>query len=151
VNCPPTGIAVGPDGAVYGVDPYNHRIHKFDSNGSFITSWELYGAPCDEFCPPAGIAVGHDGSVYAADTNSSLIRKFDGNGNLIAACGSSGSDDGQFYNPGGIAVAPDGSIYVADMGNHRIQKMITVTTEYIAETLFETTIPINQPASATQD
>ena len=144
VNCPPTGIAVGPDGAVYVVDPYNHRIHKFDSNGNFITSWEFDGATCDEVCGPTGITVGPDSSVYVTDKINHSIQKFDGNGNLIAAWGSYGSDDGQFINPGGIAVALD-SIYVADTGNNRIQRMTTF------QKLFETTLPINQPASTTQE
>ena len=37
----------------------------------------------------------------------------------------------------------DGSVYVADTMNDRIQRMIEGD---IAETLFETTLPINQPA-----
>jgi DNA-binding beta-propeller fold protein YncE/uncharacterized membrane protein len=171
VRCPPTGIAVGPDGSVYVVDPYNSRIHRFDSNGTLITNWEFYGAACGEGCPPAGIAVGLDGSVYVTvrdsssgpvlmataalssqgDADNYLIQRFDSDGNFLASWGSPGSEDGQFTYPGGIAVAPDGSIYVADTGNHRIQKMITVVSEYIAETLFETTVPINQPANTTQD
>jgi tripartite motif-containing protein 71 len=167
VNCRPTGIAVGPDGSVYVADPVNSRIQKFDSNGTFITSWESYVAACGEGCPPTGIAVGPDGFTYVAARGNQLqlaaasssetdpadysIQKFDSNGNFIAGYGSYGSGDGQFINPGGIAVAPDGSIYVADMGNHRIQRTITVSLEYITETLFETTLPINQPASAIQD
>ena len=165
VDCPPTGITVGPDGTVYVVDSANSRIQKFDSNGTFLTSWEFNGTPCDDFCPPAGIAVGPDGFIYVAagitelqltalgetDPADYQIQKFDSSGNFIAEWGTYGSGDGQFINPGGIAIAPDGSIYAADSGNHRIQKMITVTSEYITETLFETTLPINQPASATQD
>ena len=154
----PTGIAVGPDGSVYVADTWNFYIHKFDSNGNFITNWQIYGRCGGECDPLFGVVVGPDGSVYvtnlrenAISTNDYPIQKFDGNGNLLARWGSYGSGDGQFNYPEGIAIASDGSVYVADMGNHRIQRMSWTTIEDVAETLFETTLPINQPASAPQD
>ncbi|MFA4828325.1 MAG: CARDB domain-containing protein [Thermodesulfovibrionales bacterium] len=145
----PYYIAVGPDSSVYVADSDNHRIQKFDSNGNPITKWGSWGYSNGQFYSPTGIAVAPDGSVYVADYNNHRIQKFDSNGNFIAKWGSYGSADGQFRYPHGISVGPDSSVYVADTYNRRIQKMTPIGGG--TEKLFETTIPISQPANTSQD
>ena len=135
------------DGSVCVADYYNHRIQKFDSNGNFITKWGSYGGGDGQFSHPYGVAVGQDGYIFVSDSGNNRIQKFDSSGNFIAKWGSAGSGDGQFNYPYGIAIGPDGSVYVADTYNHRIQRMVSGGVE----TLFETTLPITQPADTTRD
>jgi hypothetical protein len=149
----PTGNLSTGDGQFWGIwgvaanssksfvaDVLNHRIQKFDLNGTFIKSW---GSFCDlssgqgcldpdgptgnlslgdgQFNKPSGVAVDSE-YVFVVDHNNQT-QKFDYNGNVVKRWGSSGSADGQFKTPEGIAVDKNSSsVYVADSGNHRIQK-----------------------------
>ena len=134
----PHGIAVDSDSDVYIADTLNHRIQKFDSNGSFIEKWGSYCDveaegldDCDgKFNYPSGIDVDSDGNVYVADYLNNRIQKFNLEGEFLDKWGSfcdvvdEGSDgcNGQFNHPSGLAVDSDGYVYVADYLNHRIQK-----------------------------
>ncbi|MEZ4526109.1 MAG: 6-bladed beta-propeller [Desulfobacterales bacterium] len=128
----PSGIACDADGNIYITDSYNHRVQKFDTNGSFLCKWGKKGSAVGEFDWPAGIAVDSSGAVYVYDTKNHRIQKFDSQGNFILAWGKEGSGNGEFREPpdldlnegkfAGIAVGTEGNVYVADRGNHRIQK-----------------------------
>ncbi len=71
----PTGIAVG-GGNVYVVDQGYARIQKFDSVGTFLTTWGSQGTGEGQFNTPVGIAVDASGNVYVADANNHRIQKF---------------------------------------------------------------------------
>jgi streptogramin lyase len=147
----PEGIAIGSDGSVYIADTWNNRIQKFDSNGNFIKKWGSEGSEDGQFAYPVGIAIGSDGSVYVADTDNQRIQKFDSSGNFIDKWESTyntDNSDGEFGELVGIAVSSDGSVFVVDSYMSRIQKMVAGS---VNETLFETTLPIDQLAGALQD
>ncbi len=139
---------VSPDRYVYVADTYNHRIQKFDNDGTFVAKWGGYGGGDGQFRSPHGITFDIGGAfVYVADTGNYRIQKFDIDGNFIAKWGSPGSGDGEFQLPQGITAAVNGSVYVADKDG-RIQGMIY---EAVAQTLFETSLPINQGTNTTQE
>jgi len=118
----PYSVATDPGGNVYVADTGNNRIQKFDSSGSFVTSWGAYGTGSGQFVSPSGITLDPAGNVYVADTGNNRIQKFTANGEFVTAWGTPGSDNGQFNEPYGIAIDPAGNIYVTDAGNNRIQK-----------------------------
>jgi sugar lactone lactonase YvrE len=142
----PEGVALDTSGNVYVADRVNHRIQKFTSDGTFLTTW---GSKCDlfngigcvdpdgegplepgdgQFKYPEGVAVDTSGNVYVADEGNHRIQKFTSDGTFLTKWGSNGSGNGQFSGPYGVAVDASGNVYVADIYNYRIQKFTSYGT-----------------------
>jgi DNA-binding beta-propeller fold protein YncE len=118
----PYGIAIDRDRDwLYVSDYINHRIKKYDLEGTLLAIWGSYGSGAGEFDYPFGLAVDHEGNVYVADYANHRIQKFNSDGGYLTQWGSEGSENGQFSYPYGVAVHPNGTIYVCDSGNNRIQ------------------------------
>jgi len=126
----PWGVAVGPDGSVYVADTWNHRIQKFDANGTFVKTWGHWAqdGALDSFYGPRAVAVDAAGLVYVADTGNKRVVVFDQDGNGKAIIGSPGSDPGLLDEPVGVAAGTDGTVYVVDTWNQRIQTFKPDTT-----------------------
>src|SRR5207249_459619 len=128
----PSGVATDGSGNVYVADAGNHRIQKFDANGTFLTAWGSPGSGNGQFgggspngayaYDPSGVATDGSGNVYVADAGNHRIQKFDANGTFLTAWGSPGSGDGQFRGPEGVATDASGHVYVTDYYGGRIQK-----------------------------
>ena len=114
-------VTVDPEGKfVYSLELNNHRVQKFDSNGTFITKWRYnWTGGRDEQRSPPQIAVNSNGIVFLTDRNGNQILKFYSNGTFIETIGSKGAGAGQFDGPNGIAIDPGNDrVYVTDMKNY---------------------------------
>lgn len=109
------GIASDSQGNVYVVDPVNHRIEKFDTNGHFLLQWGSPGSEVGQFVLPSGVAVDTQDNVYVTDNEANCVSKFDRNGRFLFKWGETGENPGQFSYPQGIAVDKQGNIYVANV------------------------------------
>lgn len=105
-------IAVDSDENVYAADLANHRIQKFDSNGSFVRAWPVGY--------PKGIAVGSDGSVYVTDAANITIQKFTSDGDFITSWDLPGGIPGDSNRLGRPAIDAEGNVYLPDCYHHSI-------------------------------
>lgn len=129
----PWGVAVGPDGAVFVADTWNHRIQKFTPAGEYLTSWGYFGQAevPEAFYGPRDVAVDSQGRVYVTDTGNKRVVVFDEDGNYLTEFGGPGLEPGQFDEPVGIDVDENGRIYVADTWNQRIQVFEELQGEFV--------------------
>ena len=124
----PMGVAVDGAGNVYVADTYNHRIQKYDSSGSYVSTLGVTGVTGTDnshFNGPCGVAVDGSGNVYVAETYNHRIQKYDSSGSYVSTLGVTGvtgTDNSHFNTPMGVAVDGAGNVYVADTYNYRIQK-----------------------------
>ena len=73
----PGAVAVDSSDNVYVADELNHRIQKFDCDGTFITKWGSRGAGDGQFQEgKTGVALDSYGNVYVADGSNNRIQKF---------------------------------------------------------------------------
>ena len=72
----PGAVAVDSSDKVYVADELNHRIQKFDSDGTFITKWGSRGAGDGQFDFPTGVVLDSSDNVYVADGSNNRIQKF---------------------------------------------------------------------------
>lgn len=72
----PWGIAVDGNGDVYLTDTGNHRVQKFDREGSFITQWGGFGNGPGQMNFPYGIGIDARGSVFVVDSCNTRVQQF---------------------------------------------------------------------------
>jgi streptogramin lyase len=138
----PTGVAQGPDGALYICDTLNHRVRKIISNGRIDTvagtgepGWSGDGGPARaaKLNEPYEVRFDAAGNVFWVERASHTVRKLEtktGNISTIAGNGTAGfSGDGgpatkaQFNEPHSIGLDKSGNLFVCDVRNHRIRKV----------------------------
>ena len=132
-----TGIAVGPDGAVYFADHINNRIRRVDAAGTITTfagsgptgldlgSFSGDGGPATEATlqEPWGVAFDQAGRLNIADRDNVRVRRVEPSGVIttVAGTGRSGStgDGGpaiqaKICAPVGVAIDPAGNLVIPD-------------------------------------
>jgi glucose/arabinose dehydrogenase len=71
-----TSIAIDQSDNVFVADFYNHRIQKFTSEGTFLTSFGVKGGGRGQFNHAIAVAVADDGTAFVADFGNNRIQKW---------------------------------------------------------------------------
>ena len=116
--------AYGPDGSLYAVDWFNHRIQKFDANGNFVSTWGGYGPQNGSLIFPRGIVVSPSGQVVVTDSENNRIDVFNSGGTMQGQpIKPSGITPSTLSRPHQTALDGSGGYWVADTNNNRIVHM----------------------------
>lgn len=109
----PDSVAVASDGKIYAMDENKdandkdfNRVQIFNSNGSFIKSFQI----TEEFFSPGGMTFGPDGNLYIAAFVGGYILKCDPDGNVL---GKIGEDILMSSGAQGISIDDAGNFYLS--------------------------------------
>jgi outer membrane protein assembly factor BamB len=112
----PVGPAVDSFGRVYFASRGSGLLHKFDSAGVPLISFEADGVR-----RASGIAVDSGGGIYIADAAAGQIRVYFPEGDFLRTL--QVVPQRGFMGPFGFSVAADGTIFVPDPAGGRIQEL----------------------------
>ena len=115
----PRGLGLGPAGEILVADTQNHRIERFDAEGTYLAEFGSRGDGPGQFNEPNGVAVNSRGHVFVTDTLHHKVQEFDPAGAFVAEW--TGAEPG-FYGPRDLEVGPDDTLYVLDQGRARVVK-----------------------------
>ena len=116
-----TGITAAADGHIYVAEYEGRRVQKFDTDGSFMTSWQVGG---DTLGTPEGLAVDEQGNVYVTDCRLAQVEVYSPDGEFLTHWGERGTGDLQFQAPVAVVVDSAGNIYVSDQKTNSVQKIV---------------------------
>lgn len=71
-----TSLAVDREGNIFVADFYNHRIQKFASDGTFLTTFGKEGTGPGAFHYPLAVTVGDDGTVFVTDFGNNRVQEW---------------------------------------------------------------------------
>jgi uncharacterized protein (TIGR03437 family) len=143
----PYGVTVDSLGTIYVADGEDHRVRRIDQQG-IITAWAGTGVrggigdgrPALEaqLNSPSFLSTDPDGNLYIADYGNHRIRRVgvaDGLITTVVGTGSGGPGmDGvdprstSLLNPNDVAIDPLGRLVLVDSGNHRLRRVVPVSS-----------------------
>jgi len=143
----PAAAIFDASGNLYVTDQGNQRIRKIDTSGIITTvagngvaafAGDLGDAKSASLNFPGEIAIDPLSNLFIADTSNQVIREVTAAGIISTVAGipehsGIGGDNGpptaaQFNNPLALTRDPLGSLYVGDTGNHRVRKIVSLTS-----------------------
>ena len=119
----PLGLDVDDAGNVYIADSGNHRIHIFDQNGRWISTFNLTRETGLNPPDPTDVAVNRaKDRCYVVDNDNHTILMFNRTGSqFLGQWGTRGEVLGKFRYPFSIAVNKEGNVAIVDLLNTRVQ------------------------------
>ena len=111
----PSGIAVGPDGAIYVSDGGNARVQRFTPDGEHLATWTL-----PTTSRPVGLVVRPDGVTLVTNFTGDEVFVLDADGTLVATWD---DEADPFQAPSGIALTPEGTVLVVEFMGHRVREL----------------------------
>jgi len=122
-----TDIARTPKGEYYcGEYGEYDRIHKYSSDGVYISRMGEHGVGPLQFSRPQSFAVDADGLLWVADACNHRLQVIDWREEkprLVKIIGKQGVSVGEFQLPYGMILDKNDSIIVSEFGNHRVQRL----------------------------
>ncbi len=125
----PVGVAFDLEGKILVTDTYNHRIHKYDRDGSLIKTVGGKGRDPLQFSRPTGIRVSEAGLVYVCDRDNNRIQILTSELEHYKSFGETGDANDNLIFPWDLAFDSGGYVYVVDAG-HACIKKFTSSGEY---------------------
>lgn len=119
----PGAVAIAPDGRVLVASRGKEgRVHVFDSNGRWLSTWGETGREPGKLSAISGLAVTPNGEIAVACVLTELgVQLFDAEGRYLRGFGVHDMGPGNFSFPSGIVVTPDSRIWVTDMVRQNVQ------------------------------
>lgn len=105
---------------MYAVDAGNDRIQKFNSSGTFLTTWGSPGSGDGQFIDPGGIATDPSGDVYVVDSTLERLQKFTSTGSFITKLGGQSWGCTGFCELVGVATDSSGAVYTIQQGAYGV-------------------------------
>lgn len=99
---------------LYVVDTKAHKVHIFDSNVAYQSSFGERGVQDGEFNLPTHIASDFKGNIYVNDAMNFRLQIFSPPDQFLRKFGTHGDGSGNFAMAKGVAVDRGGIIYVAE-------------------------------------
>jgi len=137
-----SGIARGPDGALYLCDTGNDRIRRIAHDGIITTvagtgvkGYSGDGGPATkaQLNEPWEIKFDGEGNAFWVERLNAVVREWERSSGLIRTVAGTGkpgfSGDGgkatlaQLWEPHSLAFSPDGALYLCDIHNQRVRKI----------------------------
>ncbi len=138
----PSGLALGPDGALYVCDTGNQRIRRIGNDGlvttlagSGVADWTGDGGPATAAAlhEPWELKFDGAGHLFWVERLSAVVREMDLKTGLIRTVAGNGhpgfSGDGgpavmaQLHEPHSLALDPAGNLFVCDIHNNRVRRI----------------------------
>jgi DNA-binding beta-propeller fold protein YncE len=106
----PHSIAMDSTGRIYVADRGNHRIQRFDQDGSYLDQWTHFGKP-------SGLFITTDDTLYVVDESNHLFIAHTSDGRIVDRI------EG-LNNPHAVAVDKQGAIYIAEVDGNTVKKFV---------------------------
>ena len=116
------GVTVDKDDNIYVVEPDNHCVNKFSSDGEFVAAVGSQGSGNLQFLYPIGICYNRrDNNLYVPDNGNNRIQVLSTDLKFVRCFDTLGNGNGQLQNPLYATFDSSNNLYVTDYVNDRVQ------------------------------
>jgi DNA-binding beta-propeller fold protein YncE len=116
-------LAIGPDGNLYVLDPFNSRVQVLTPDGTFLREWGELGLEEGQFAAPSGIAVDGAGRVYVTEFGNPQLQVFANDGRFLAAWEIPAMERALLRELADVAISATGDVWVTDSVNARVIRL----------------------------
>lgn len=116
----PFAAAYGPDGSLYAVDWFNHRVQRWGPDGRWAGEWGHYGTAAGSLIFPRGVVVSPAGEVVVTDSENNRLVVYTATGDVVRTVRPT---SGPALNRPHQTALDGTTTWVADTGRSRVVRM----------------------------